>query len=59
MALGADGRTTGHRRGTLYANFDSMRHQVLFTVPKPKASMALGADGIDEGTKATQARVIP
>ena len=55
MALGADGRTTGrrlrqaswiprHRRGTLYANFDSMRHRVLFAFPKPKAFMALGAD---------------
>ena len=43
---------------TLYANSDSMRHRVLFAFPKPKAFMALGADGIDEGTEATQARVI-
>ena len=35
-----------------------MRHRVLFAFPKPKAFMALGADGIDEGTEATQARVI-
>ena len=44
---------------TLYANSDSMRHRVLFAFPKPKAFLALGADGIDEGTEVTQARVIP
>ena len=36
-----------------------MRHRVHFAFPKPKTPMALGADGIDKGTEATQARVIP
>ena len=43
----------------LYAKADSMRHRFLFAFPQPKTRLVLGADGTDEGTEATQARVIP